>query len=378
MARRSQHAIAAGAANLHGYEPTYEKLNEGGTTYTAELLRIFNWYSAEKTRADSYKYHVEFCKKFRSKDDLKTFQTISEKDIHTTYGWVARILTKGGILTLDQRERFESYLDGLIRVARKEAEAAVEEDTPVVVETKKVVNIQDAIKAKAMEYIGELEGSFDDFCVFDTEFSLYNDMKGNQLPGQYAQYVKEWAEAKLAHFTEVSSSKDSQIVEGYSNFNKRKMKAILKYFETVIEDCDKYGQFKKANRKPRAVRKKSPADQIKNLKYKLKDDELNITSAKAIDIPGSEQVWLFNTKTRKLSVYTSDSSQGLQVKGTTLQNWLPEKSKQKTLRKPADQIKDLMGSGKVKLRNFMDGIKSKEQAVNGRINIDTIILRIMR
>lgn len=372
MAKRSQHAIAS---NLNGSEPDFEKLNARDKNYTAELLRIFNWYSAEKTRSDAYKYHVDFIKAFRSKDDLKTFQKVDEKDIHTTYGWVARILTRGGILNLDQRERFESYLDGLIRVARQEDTV---EEKPVVVETKKVVNIQDAIKQKAFEYIGELEGSFDDFCVFDTEFSLYNDMKGKQIPGQYSQYVKEWAEAKLAHFTEVSSSKDSQIVEGYSNFNKRKMKAIIKFFETLIEDCDKYGQFKKANRKPRAVRKKSPADQIKNLKYKQKDDELNLTSARAIDIPGSEQVWLFNTKTRKLSVYVSDSSQGLQVKGTTLQNWLPEKSKQKTLRKPADQIKDLMASGKVKLRNFMDNIKSKEQAVNGRINIDTIILKITR
>jgi hypothetical protein len=66
------------------------------------------------------------------------------------------------------------------------------------------------------------------------------------------------------------------------------------------------------------------------------------------------------------------------VKGTALQNWTPEKSKQKTLRKPAEQIKALMASGKVKLRTFIDEIKSKEQSVNGRINIDTVILKILR
>jgi hypothetical protein len=68
----------------------------------------------------------------------------------------------------------------------------------------------------------------------------------------------------------------------------------------------------------------------------------------------------------------------MSVKGTALQNWSPDKSKQKTLRKPADQIKDLMAAGKVKLRTFLDDIKSKQQAVNGRINIDTIILKIIR
>ena len=49
-----------------------------------------------------------------------------------------------------------------------------------------------------------------------------------------------------------------------------------------------------------------------------------------------------------------------------------------TTYKPEEQIKDLMASGKVKLRTFLDSIKSKEQAVNGRINIDTIILKITR
>jgi hypothetical protein len=66
------------------------------------------------------------------------------------------------------------------------------------------------------------------------------------------------------------------------------------------------------------------------------------------------------------------------VKGSTLQNWTPEKSKQKTLRKPDEQLKDLLASGKVKLRTFIDSIKSKEQEVNGRINIETIILKVVR
>jgi hypothetical protein len=149
-------------------------------------------------------------------------------------------------------------------------------------------------------------------------------------------------------------------------------------FETFVEDSVRYGQFKKANRKPRATKEKPAITQIKNLKYKLKDDELGLTSVKALDLVGAEQVWLFNTKTRKLAVYTSESTKGMTVKGTALQNWSPDKSKQKTLRKPDEQIKDLLSSGKVKLRSFLDSIKAKEQNVNGRINIDTIILKIIR
>ena len=171
---------------------------------------------------------------------------------------------------------------------------------------------------------------------------------------------------------------DSQLVEGYSNFNKRKLKAIVKMFEQFVEDCNLYGQFKKANRKPRPVREKPAAQQVKSIKYKAKDEELGLESERPIDIVGANQVWVFNTKTRKLAVYTSESTKGMTVKGTTIQNWTPEKSTQKTLRKPAEQIKELLGLGKVKLRTFMDSVKSKEQNVNGRINIDTVILKIMR
>ena len=61
-----------------------------------------------------------------------------------------------------------------------------------------------------------------------------------------------------------------------------------------------------------------------------------------------------------------------------MQNYQPDLSLQKTLRKPVDQIKDLMGSGKIQLRKFMDGINSKAQDVNGRMNDETIILKAIK
>jgi hypothetical protein len=292
---------------------------------------------------------------------------------------MARMLLQGANIRADHLAGFNAELNRLLAIGKKRLDAkskTVIVKTPIA--TVKRSSIQDAIKEKASEYIGELEGFVDDFCTEDKEFNLYNHLKGNQIPAPYTSDVKVWAEKKLGQWQEVAESKDSQVVEGYSNFPKRKITKIVKMFESFIEDCDKYGQFKKANRKPRTTREKPAIAQIKSLKYKLKDDELGITSAKALDLVGAEQVWLFNTKTRKLAVYTSESTKGMTVKGTTLQNWSPEKSKQKTLRKPEEQIKELMASGKVKLRTFLDNIKSKEQDVNGRINIDTIILKITR
>lgn len=373
MAKQNAIAAKAAASMLTGIEPTGSKLDPSNESYNGQILTVFNWYSAEKTRTDAYKYLLEYVKKNRNKD-YKTFQKVNENKVITTIGWLARLLTRGAKISEEHRLRLEQHIDILINttLVKDVVEDAVEKEKKV------VVNIQEAIKQKAKEYIGELEGAIDDFIKLDTEFSLYNDFKSKQIPAPYVQDVKEWAEKKLAEYSEVIEGIDSQLVEGYSNFNKRKLKALVKLFEQFIEDCDLYGQFKKANRKVRAVREKPAAQQVKSIKYKAKDEELGIESERPIDVVGAQQVWVFNTKTRKLAVYTSESTKGMTVKGTTLQNWMPEKSKQKTLRKPEEQIKSLMSSGKVKLRTFMDDIKSKEQAVNGRINIDTVILKIVR
>ena len=89
-------------------------------------------------------------------------------------------------------------------------------------------------------------------------------------------------------------------------------------------------------------------------------------------------MWLFNTKNRKLVLYKTESATGIQVKGTSLQNYEPDLCVQKTLRKPADQIKEMMAASKVQLRKFMDNINSKPQSPNGRVNEEMIILKVIK
>jgi hypothetical protein len=92
---------------------------------------------------------------------------------------------------------------------------------------------------------------------------------------------------------------------------------------------------------------------------------------------GCSQLWVFNTKTRKLGVYNSDPG-GLGVKGSTLLNYDAITSKQKTLRKPEDILPEVVKSGKITLRKILPGIKAVEQELTGRINSDTILLRAIK
>jgi hypothetical protein len=50
----------------------------------------------------------------------------------------------------------------------------------------------------------------------------------------------------------------------------------------------------------------------------------------------------------------------------------------KKLRKPKEQIATLMQGGKILMRKFMDEVKCKPREASGRINTDTVILRIVK
>ena len=97
------------------------------------------------------------------------------------------------------------------------------------------------------------------------------------------------------------------------------------------------------------------------------------------------ELWVFNAKTRKIGKYVASSidpkglqreGTGLSVKGTTIIGYDEKNSIQKTLRKPEEQLKEFKGSGKVALRKFLDDIKTTDTKLNGRCNLDTILLKV--
>ena len=52
------------------------------------------------------------------------------------------------------------------------------------------------------------------------------------------------------------------------------------------------------------------------------------------------------------------------------------KSVCKTLRKPAEQLKEFKGAGKVALRKFLEDINAVDTKMNGRINEEIVLLKV--
>jgi hypothetical protein len=66
----------------------------------------------------------------------------------------------------------------------------------------------------------------------------------------------------------------------------------------------------------------------------------------------------------------------LGIKGTSITGFNEDLSVQKTIRKPDEKLKEFKSAGKVALRKFLDEINATDIKLNGRINEDTILLKV--
>jgi hypothetical protein len=184
-------------------------------------------------------------------------------------------------------------------------------------------------------------------------------------------YENEYAEAMI-----VAEWKDEEIKEAYSNFSPKLRKAFLEFYEKINTACDTFIATGKASRKPRKPKAVSRDKIVSKLKYQINDSDLGIASVNPTEIIDSTEVWVYNTKTRKIGIYYVEALKtGISVKGTTLQEFDALKSRQKTLRKPAEQLKLFKGNAKTKYQKAFDDIKTTDTVLNGRFNENTIILK---
>jgi hypothetical protein len=171
---------------------------------------------------------------------------------------------------------------------------------------------------------------------------------------------------------------DEQLVEGYSNFKKVELKRFEAFLSKLIDDALMLEDESKKNRKPRKRKVKSPEELVSKLNYCVEDE---LTKFKSVDpkaIIGCSALWVYNAKTRKLGCYFADDAGGLTIKGSTVLNYTESKSVQKKLRKPEEIVPEVISGGKVFLKNVIDSIRAVQSPLSGRINADTVLIRIIK
>ena len=182
-------------------------------------------------------------------------------------------------------------------------------------------------------------------------------------------------------------SDDRQLLEAYEDVSDETIKKGIKAYDNIFEACDYMISIANANRKPRKKKEKSPEQLVAKMQYKKEDTKLELKSIDPAEIIYAEELWVYNTKTRKLGHYVAKTldprglnrpGTGLMVKGTSIKGFNEEASVQKTLRKPEKQLEEFINSGPKKVLEFYDAIKTMGIKLNGRINAEVLLLRAVR
>lgn len=253
------------------------------------------------------------------------------------------------------------------------------------------VSIQQRMLEQITELCGDWDGLLDDFIVnekFDLKkFDPEKDMKvygGGIIKPAHAKMIKDQYEMITAEAIENLAGTCDQLKEAYSFMDKKMKKDYVAFFEKINSACDAIILTGKANRKQRKPRARSKDVIIKKMKYQVSDGTLGIASISPTDVVYANELWVYNTKTRKVGVYHARNKDprglgrpgaGLLVKGTTIQDFDEETSVQKTLRKPAEQINNWTGNAKTKFAKTFEEVKTTPTKLNGRMNDTTIILK---
>ena len=338
------------------------------------MMQALNWYTQNRASKDAEKYANDYFKK-----KLKIDVSEQIKNESSTFGFVCRIVTNGGILSDKDQTWFDGKINEIIessKQAKKKTKIA-ETNQAIVTLTK---NIQERLADKISEIIGELEGTVDDYISsgFKNQPSPYGIMHGMNVKGMHATKITEWAKKQRSEWDEVLTTKDKELIEGYSNFTKPQIKKMVAYYDLVITDCQKISGEAIQTRKPRKRKVKSPEELVAKLKFMTKYDDLKLVSIEAKHIIGALQLWVYNTKQRRLGCYHAEDAGGLNVKGSTIINFSESKSIQKRLRKPEVTLPEVLKGGKVVLRNLLDDIKAVDVPLTGRLNDDTILVRFIK
>jgi len=282
------------------------------------------------------------------------------------------------------------------------AEAKTEESESA---GKYVPTIQERIRDQAVEMaepIDEwLEGFIVDKAGFDPKgFDFKAHFQKNGVTQAHARKLKDFFARELVDFDDLERMPTAaqlkkmdereadlweQLKEGYSHIKKTDIAKFRTAINGLMEALDFVIDQSKAVRKPRKAKPKSADRVVAKVKYLKVDEKYKLTSINPVDIVGANELWVFNVKTRKLGKYVAANidpkgmgrdGSGLTIKGASIAGFDEKLSVQKTLRKPEEQLKEFKAAGKVVLRKFLDEIKTTDTLLNGRINLDTVLLKV--
>lgn len=406
-------------------DPSWEGAEKwSGEKFNKARHAARHYYNSNYALSDLTDYVYEWMGKQEqyTRHDIRAAKLAKSNNVGSTAGIYARMLSMG---MPDVHPAFNKYwvsLDGTgdqeprptSEFIIKKIEAAIEEGKQILAETKEkesekanvyVPSIQERMRDTCGNMVEEIE-EFLDSQVTDLdekavqEFNPLAILRGKQAKPGHARIIRNWYAGELQEFNELvnlptaaqlkkmddrQQDMVAQLKEGYAHLSVKQRKLWQTVLQKISDACDILEKEAKTQRAPRKVKAKSPEDLVKKLKFKSSDATYGIASVPPANLIGANIALVFNTKNRKLGLYYASNvdpkglarvGTGFTVNGTTLQGFDPERSVQRTVRKPSEILPQIKKTTRAKTEKLFATIKTTETKLNGRFNEDTVLLAV--
>ena len=359
-----------------GTEPTWTNFDETNLIENEQrIVAGYNWYNYVVADKDKHKYVIEFLNSY-GKKAATSIEAISELEHWEIPNWLmslCRMQSRGLVLTDDRKKGFSDRLIKLINlgVSRRTEKSA---NAPVA-----KVSVQININRAASEATADIEAEIDKIMHDQNHtFKCYDWLSEKKIGPMIAAKIADRYRASHEEIKIALAKSDEQVVEGYRSYSRKHLKVFDAFYQSIIDDCETWSRNQKKSPKARKKKIKSADQQVRKLRYLKAYSELKLVSIDPVKIINASELWLFNTKYRKLQYYVANDRGGFQIKGTTIQNFHEVNSTAKTLRKPEETLNDIVNGGPKAIIKTFEKLRVKASKCNGRIGEATIILRVIK
>ena len=261
---------------------------------------------------------------------------------------------------------------GKIIYKEKQAERKAKSNIITISPQEKLVR---KINNTIMQELLELEDKWID--GDEATINIYDRFKYHGLTNTAISHVKPMIEGWLLDYEDAYHKRCDQAVEGYSHLKRSTLNQRIKICTAMLEDLERIRSATKASRNVKNKRTKSVDKQVAKVQYKKEDNDFKIVSINPIQIPTKTRLYAFNTKSKMVIEYVTESPNGFEISGSTIKNISNGLSRTVCLRKPLDFLPIVLQKTPKQINDAWETIKTKTKVPNGRINKDTILLRVL-
>ncbi len=372
---------------LYGESPQWGDETNTDEGFNAKILTALNWANAMLSPEALKQEVLEFCRK----ENIETNKIETAPEFNfAAIGKLAWLSNNGCPIFDHWRSRiFLKVQDILNSEDMKNDDVEVEEKKISKTEIRQynLLKRTDELMAYLENEIDEMVLNKEDINESKVYQKLVNDSADEKAADSAKLILKDRHSTLVTEFNALESMDEESIIvdfddretyEKYVSDIEDNINSLVIVLNQISSFLGNKKLLKKSERKGNnKFKAKRIETQVQNVNFKVQDSTFKVTSINPVAIVGSQTLLVFNTKTRKLSVYCAKDDVGLSIKGTTIQNFDEEKSFQKIIKKPA-MISQMQEAIIRRVCVLLDGVKAKESSVTGRLNDQSILLKTFK